>query len=307
MMAHRSLLVAALLLLGGALRVSAEEVRREHLGLDLLANLELPSGKVLADQPVILILHGNMAHHGMELIRALQHGLKERGYASLAITLSLGLNARKGMFACTHEHEHRASDAIEEIAVWVDWLKSQSVTRITLAGHSRGAAQVLGYAAGNPDALVDRLILIAPPVDGFETVVARYQTAFGGDLRSIVETARRHVEEGEEDKVMDVPGFLSCKGARATAASILDYYAPDPAEHPLVVLKRMRLPVLVVAGSADTISADVPAKIAAAGLPPTVEIAVIDGADHFFRDLHGDDLVDHAKAFAERPPVAQRR
>lgn len=279
----------------------SEEVRHEHLGLDLLANLELPTGKALAGQAVTLIVHGNMAHHRMEIIQALQDGLKRQGHASLAITLSLGLNARTGMFACTHEHEHRASDAIEEIAVWVDWLKSKSVARIALAGHSRGAAQSAGYAAGTPDALVDRLILIAPPLESFDATVERYKAAYGGDLRAILDTARRHVDAGEEDKVLEVPGFLSCKGARATAASLLDYYDSQPSHHPLALLKQIRMPVLIIAGSADTIAVDVPGKVAGAGLGPNAEIAVIDGADHFFRDLFADDLVDRAKAFVDRP------
>ncbi len=30
-----------------------------------------------------------------------------------------------------------------------------------------------------------------------------------------------------------------------------------------------------------------------------IRLVVIDGADHYFRDLYADELVEHAKAFIE--------
>src|SRR5471030_2081362 len=60
----------------------------------LNGNLELPVGKKLADG-VALILHSALSDAKQGLVVALQQNLKKRGIASLAITLSLGIDNRE--------------------------------------------------------------------------------------------------------------------------------------------------------------------------------------------------------------------
>ena len=118
----------------------ANEVTQPFKGITLNANLELAKDKKPADG-VILITHGGLAHRGMELVTNLQKLLKERGYNTLAINLSLGLNDRHGMYDCMVTQRHYNDDAADEIGAWVGWLKKQGATRVALLGHSRGGTQ----------------------------------------------------------------------------------------------------------------------------------------------------------------------
>ena len=85
-----SLLVAAAVLMPGR-PAPAEEVKINHGGLTLNADLELAGGKTLADG-VVLMTHGLLAHKGMEIMTALKGLLAERGLNTLAINLSLNLD-----------------------------------------------------------------------------------------------------------------------------------------------------------------------------------------------------------------------
>ena len=81
------------MLLGSAGTALAEEVRIRHQTIDLIGNLQSPGGKPLGADGAMLIIHGTLAHHGMEIIVGLQRALEAQGIASLAITLSLGVDA----------------------------------------------------------------------------------------------------------------------------------------------------------------------------------------------------------------------
>jgi pimeloyl-ACP methyl ester carboxylesterase len=151
-------LALAALLAASAL---AEEVTTRHRGLTLNANLELAQGKGLEDG-VVLITHGLLAHNKMELIAALQGLLKARGWSTLAINLSLGVNDRHGFFDCGRLHTHRPTDALDEIDAWIGWLKTQGATDIVLMGHSQGGAHTALYAAERKDEAVSAVVLLAP-------------------------------------------------------------------------------------------------------------------------------------------------
>src|SRR5690606_31014262 len=86
---------------------------------------------------VLLIVHGTLAHKDMELIEALQTALADRGFASLAPSLTLGLDRREGMYDCAQPHTHAHEDAVAEIGAWVKWLKDNGTQQVWLLGHSR--------------------------------------------------------------------------------------------------------------------------------------------------------------------------
>jgi pimeloyl-ACP methyl ester carboxylesterase len=280
---------------------AAEEVRLEHLGLGLLANLEVPPAQTLAQVPVALLLHGTLAHHDVEIIKTLQAGLKSRGIASLAMTLSLGLDNRRGAFDCARQHDHRASDAVDEIGAWVAWLDARGAKAPVLIGHSRGAQQVVSFALTKPTQAAGRLILLAPLSDTAEMTAERYRSAFSGDLAQALAAAKKLIDAGEDDTLIEVPGFLYCRPAKVTAAAFVDYYDPQADAVPLGVLDRIQVPVLVVAGSDDRIAPDVVSRLASRPPSPHVTLHLIDGADHFFRDLFADDLADAVAAFIHKP------
>jgi pimeloyl-ACP methyl ester carboxylesterase len=279
---------------------SADEVVLEHVGLALVANLELPDGKRLADGPVAILVHGTLAHHGVELVRNLQAGLKQRGLASLAITLSLGLDGRKGMLDCTLEHAHRASDAVDEIAAWIAWLEARGVSEAALIGHSGGAQQVALFASVEPLGTVRKLVLIAPPVEAPDAMARRYREAFGADLTDLIARAQKLVDDGEEDALIEAAGFLQCKDVRVAAAAVLDYYDPEQKRSAIGLLEEVKRPTLVVAAGADTVSPDVARHVEARKPGSHVTTLVLDGADHAFKGRHMNPLTNTIADFLRR-------
>lgn len=279
----------------------AETVIQEYLGLDVIGNLEIAGGSSLAKDGAVLIVHGSAGHHGLEVVATLQRNLKSRGINSLAITLSLGLPRRTGMFDCNLEHDHRHADGGDEIIAWVEWLQKKGASNIALLGHSRGGAQSALAIVERADAGVRSLILAAPLYQTEAEIGQRYAQAFGQPLAPLMAQARRKVEEGEGDTLVDVPGFLHCRPAKVTAAAFHDYYAPDPQVDVLVLLGQVTVPTLVVVAGDDMVTPELPAALAAsrAGrfLSSRVETVTIDGADHFFRDLFGDELADRVAEF----------
>ncbi|MCL4766311.1 MAG: alpha/beta hydrolase [Hyphomicrobiaceae bacterium] len=280
---------------------SAEDVVSEHMGLQLRGRLEMAPGKSLAKDGVALILHGTLAHHGMEIVRDLQANLGQRGVSTLAVTLSLGLDQRSGMFDCALEHDHRHGDAVEELAAWTDWLKAKGAGRVDVIGHSRGGAQAALFAVEEPARLSGRLVLVAPLLEAAPAAetAARYATQFGTPLEPILELARKREQSGDADTLMEVPGFLYCRGARVTAAAFLDYYGGS--RRPLPELARdVKAPLLVLAAGSDDVVPGVAGALEGARTPGGIEVSAVDGADHFFRDLYGEDLADEIAAFLRR-------
>ena len=109
----------------------------------------------------------------------------------------------------------------------------------------------------------------------------------------------------EGDALLEVPGFLYCRPAKVTAAAFHDYYEPDPQHNVLRLMEEVTTPVLLVLAGDDRIVPGLAAAVVDAqprkrfGGRSSVE--TIDGADHFFRDLFGEDLADKVAAFVSRP------
>lgn len=279
----------------------AEDVVHEHLGLGLNGRLEIAPGKSLEKDGVALVLHGTLAHHGMEIIQDLQANLKSHGINTLAVTLSLGLDRRTGMLDCALEHDHRHSDAAGELGVWMDWLAARNAAWVDVIGHSRGGAQVALYAAGEPDRVSGRVVLVAPALEDtpMAEVASRYEAQFGAPLAPLLADARRRADSDDADTLMDVPGFLYCQNARVSPAALIDYYAAERRSVP-ELLNDIKAPTLVVAAGGDEVVPDLANKLSAAGVPDQVKLSEVDGADHFFRDLFGEDLADEIAAFLRR-------
>lgn len=294
----------ALLVSAACSAVRAEPVSQEYLGLEVVGNLELAPGKSLAADGAVLVVHGSAAHHRMETIAALQENLKGRGLNSLAITLSLGLQRRAGMFDCKLEHDHRHADAADEIVAWVEWLQKKGANHVHLLGHSRGGAQAALAIVERPDIGVRGLISAAPLFQTDADIDARYEKSFGAPLRPLLAEARKRVEAGEGDTLLDVPGFLHCKPAKVTAAAFHDYYAPDPQHDIVRLLAELNIATLTVVAGADEVVPSLDAALADAAqaqrLPNTAAVARIEGADHMFRDLFGDELADRVAEFVRQ-------
>jgi len=272
----------------------ANEVTLPYKGLTLNANLDLATGKTPADG-MILITHAGLAHRGMEVITSLQSLFKERGYSTLAINLSLGLDNRHGMYDCKVTHRHHYIDAADEIGAWMEWLKKQDVKSVTLLGHSRGGAETALYAAEVDNPLVKTVVLLAPDTRETNDATA-YQQRYHKPLAPVLGAAQKLVKAGKGGTVLEHTDFLYCPDTSVTAETFVSYYGPDPRLDTAYLIPKIRKPMLVVlAGNDEVLVNNKKFKPLATGT--RIQIKVIDGAGHFFRDLYADDAVDAITAF----------
>ena len=283
-----------------AMSVNAKEVVLPHDGLKLNADLEIASGRKLEDG-VILITHGALAHRDMEMLVYLRKLLKEKGYSTLAINLSLGLNNRHGMYDCKVTHRHHNNDAVNEIDAWVNWLRKQGVTRVTLLGHSRGGAQTALYAVERDNKLVNAIVLMAPAMRE-NTDANAYQHRYGKPLAPVLEQAQKLVREGHGDTVLKPVSLMTCRDTSATASSFLSYYGPDARVDSPSLIAKIREPVLVVVAGNDEVVVGLDRKMAPIADGKRVQMKIIDGSDHTFRDLNTDDAADAIVEFLQANP-----
>lgn len=283
----------------GAFSAHAEDVSiKGPGGLALGANLELADGKSIADG-VVLLTHGTLAHNKMEIIVALQGALAERGISSLAPTLSLGIANRTGMYDCAVPHTHKHSDALIEIGLWLNWAKDQGATNVVLAGHSRGGNQTAWFASREPDAVVSKVVLIAPATWRADKAAADFKKRHGRDLSGAYAEAEALVGAGKGGEMLKGMGTIYCAGADVTADSFVDYYTEDDRMHTPNLMGMIGKPILVIAGSDDNVVkglVEATQPLADAG---TVELVVVDGADHFFLDFYVEDAADAIEAFIQ--------
>lgn len=282
-------------LFAGVAPLEAKEVTLQYQGLTLNANLELAAGKKIADG-AILITHGSLAHRGMESLVNFQNLFKEKGYNTLAINLSLGLNNRHGMYDCRIPHRHRYTDAVGEIHAWMDWLKKQGASRAAVLGHSRGAAQTALYAAERNHVLTKAVVLLAPAtLDNASP--AEYEERFQQPLALLLEKAQDLIKAGKGETLLEGIGLMTCSDTSATAVSFVSYYRADPRLDTITLLSKIAKPVLVVVAGGDEIVVGLDKKVAPKVDGKRVHMKVVENADHFFRDLYADEAVDAIDLF----------
>jgi pimeloyl-ACP methyl ester carboxylesterase len=269
-----------------------EVVNLPYQGITLNANLETAADS-WPQGPVVLLTHGTLAHRGMEIIDGLQTVFADRGISSLAINLSLGLDDRPAaMYDCATLHRHRHSDAVGEIGAWHEWLKGRGVEQVALLGHSRGGNQTARYAAASDDPSVVGVILIAPQTWSEAAAAAGYEKRYGKSLAPGLAEAEALVAAGKGDSIMGPVDFIYCEDTKATAAAFVSYYAADAAMDTPGLIPDIRMPVLVFAGSEDTVVSGLAGQMEPIADGERVQLEVLDGADHFFRDLYSEDIAD---------------
>ncbi len=247
---------------------AADPVQLKHGALRLNANLEVPAGRTLADG-VAIVLHGTQSHHGQETVAALQKNLKARGVATLAVTLSLGIDDRKGPRDCATPHAYTDADIGPELERWAQWVAENNARAVDYIGFSRGGAQLVDLLQKQKTGR--RVVLLAPLLLADP----------GKDRAAALDAARAKPQE------MQRVDFLLCKQAQVTGAALLDAYREIPAR----AVASLAQPVLVVIAGNDEIVPDLETR-----LPAKTRHVVIEGSDHFFRDLNGEDA---AEAIAE--------
>ncbi|MGB0845578.1 MAG: alpha/beta hydrolase [Thiolinea sp.] len=285
-------LVAAFLLLGclGA-DVFAEEVLLKHDGIELRADLTLAEDKALQDG-IVLLLHGTLAHNRMEIISTTAELLNDEGYSTLAINLGFAIDKRpEGMLDCGIEHRHKHEDAIAELNAWMGWLQEKGATKVAVWGHSRGGNQVAWFASEHDSDLLEKLVLVAPATWNSDGAAASYEKRYGKPLSELMQKAQKLIDTDKSGEIMEVPGFVYCQDAKASAEAFLSYGRDDERKNTPTVLKKITKPVLVVIGSADEVVANLPQQLEGLN-QDNLRVETVDGADHFFLDLYADEMVE---------------
>jgi len=295
----RSLLFVLFLVLN-SLAAIAEEIVIDNEGLKLNANLVKVDGN-WPEGPVILMTHGTLAHGGMEIMSGLQTMFKERGISSLSINLSLGIDNRHGMYDCSVPHRHLHTDAVNEIGMWHDWLRSQGVERIALLGHSRGGNQTARYAAKIQDEAVTNVFLIAPATWSDEYQHKDYQKRYTKALAPLLLQARQMVENGQGSNMIKNIDFIYCADTQATAQAFVSYYQNDPEMDTPTLVPSIDYPLIIFAGSEDKVVDDLVEKTENLVDGQKSQLVIIEGADHFFRDLYSEDIADAISDALEAP------
>jgi pimeloyl-ACP methyl ester carboxylesterase len=293
---YRSLLAA--LALGLCAQFVSAQARDIHLPygtlgtLELAGVLEVAPGKTVADG-VVLMLHGNMAHADMAVMRQFRRSLNEAGFNTLAINLSLNHTRRRGMLECDAPITHKIEDALPELNAWIDWLGRQGAKEVTLLGFSRGGHQVAWFLAERPHPRVRSAVLLAPIVGRDGTAPERYRARYGKPLEPLLQQARAARAEALLDKV----GFLVCDAARVSAAAFLSHYDLAEKNDTPALLARIRVPTLVVVAGGDEIARDTEPRFRPHIDGKLRQLTVVPGADHFFHDLYGEDAAEAILAF----------
>ena len=230
-------------------------------------------------------------------MRALQDLLLERGIGNLAFNLGLAQDDRHGMNDCAGPHRHKDSNALKEIALWVDWLKAKGAGPITVLGHSRGGNQVAGYVAGTPDPMVKRAVLVAPgPRGGPARKPKATRIRYKKELGPLLAKARALVKAGKGSDLMEGVDFVYCPNTKVAAATFVDYCRGFPDRDTPSVIERIRMPVLAVAGQNDRVNPKFAARLKGT-TQANVKFVLVEDSGHFFRDLFGEDLADAIAEF----------
>ena len=275
---------------------SAREVTLRHAGLTLNATIELAEGKSPGDG-VVLMVHGTMQHNDFSTMRAFRTMLRTKGFSTLAVNLGLGVDNRRGMYDCERPSTHRFGDALDEIGAWLEWLQANGAKRVVLFGFSRGGQQAAWFSAERGHPAIGSLVLLAP-INPMESVQpARYEAQFGAKLAPVLERARALVQAGKGQARMEKVPFLLCPDATVTADSFVSYYAPGPELEMPALLRRVKSPALVVVAGGDQVVRDLDKLVAPLVDGKRLRMTLIPGADHFFRDLYGEDAMEEIVKF----------
>jgi hypothetical protein len=246
------------------------------------------------------MLHGTLAHGRMETMAAVQDLLAERGFNTLSVNLSYGIDAREGMFACDRPITQGLQGHFGELEAWMGWLREAGYGPVTLLGHSRGGNQVArfspgAHARGGAGPGVDRAEHLRRRV-GRQPATRRSP---GCRCARVWIRPRSCCEWVSPRRCCRMSGFSTARSWMSHPAAFLDYYHPEPEHDTPTVIEGIELPTLVIIGSEDDVVADLPERIAALEQPIGCQTVTVDGADHFFRDFFADDVVEAAVDFLE--------
>lgn len=171
-----------LLALTGSLEAAEQDIELSVGDRTVLATLCTPAA-MQAETPLVVVTHGTLAHKDMDLIKTLTQALADRGIVSLAHTLWLGQDRRKGIYDCAARHDYVTRGRLRRDRRL--GCHAQGLTRYVYTfGHSRGGSQVARYLAAGATTPPEGRVLFAP-VTG--TAEAAFRAAYGKPLEPLLD------------------------------------------------------------------------------------------------------------------------
>ena len=142
-----------------------------------------------------------------------------------------------------------------DFAAWADWLENAGYGKIVMAGHSWGGIRITRYMVTTEGPRVKGMVYLAPTRDAR----VRIKKAMGTDAyEALVAEAEAIVASGRRDMVvaefdMGPPAPPNTHIVRPQeAASFLSHWGPDANTVHTSEIRRVRVPILSIAGSNDT-------------------------------------------------------
>lgn len=291
----RGLVLAACLLAAGcaglglmqAPEVTTTPVRATAAdGIRLDGLLWSPAGAARSS-PALFLVHG-YAGNFYTGWPALARTLAQAGHPVLALNMrDHDLTPQTSLF-----EDNRA-----DVQAGMSLLAECAASQVVLLGQSLGTNRVLFYQAETQDPRVRGLVLMAAPGNLLEWNIR----TFGREpALALLAEAQRKVRQGRGTELMLVD--LGPLGkALYSARHVVSLRGPETRSDPFQNIARIRVPILILHGTADRLADPAVAERlkAAAVNAPSVELHMIPGAGH---DLprHTDAVLPILRSWLER-------
>ena len=263
---------------------------KSHNGLTLNANLKSNP----QSDTIFILVHGTRGYKDMEIIKSLSQRILDYGHSSLSINLSYDIDNRASEFlSCDRVHTHNEHTSINEIVSWYRYLENQDYKNIYFIGHSRGAFNVIqAMALINNNNI--KAYLLAPVIDTYLGTKNYYDQEHNLPYETLINNKDEFIISDRYPSI----NFLFCENAKVSSSTFRSYLdlSKNQTLYPFTfsiidLLKDTNSSVTIFSGTDDEILLDSYKKLNKIN-QSNISHILIDEADHFFRDIYLDDVVD---------------
>ena len=268
--------IGLILLMVGALANSWATEVQVKMANNVTASAQYQPGE--KGMTAVLVLHGFTTTRNFGTVQSIVNELSSEGYTVLAPTLSMNINNRRASVPCDAIHTSTMQDDVAEVATWVEWLVKQGHQRIALIGHSMGSLQLVAYASNSPHKNVTQVIATSL------VHTHRYTEP------EIIDRETKMALAASSQTPPPIQGYhmVFCDAYMAPAQVYLSYMEWR-ASKVIDALRNTRVPVMVIMGEKDRRFG--PEWISLLR-ESNSQVAVIEGANHFFDSTHEFDLLE---------------
>ena len=258
----------------------------------LTLNATLTSGP--QSDTIFILVHGTRGYKDMEIIKSLSQRILDYGHSSLSINLSYDIDNRTSEFlSCDRLHTHNERRSINEIVSWYKYLENQNYKNIYFIGHSRGAFNVVqAMALINNNNI--KAYLLAPVIDTYLGTKNYYNQEHKLPYETLINNKDEFIISDRYPSI----NFLFCENAKVSSSTFRSYLdlSKNQTLYPFTfsiidLLKDTKSSVTIFSGTDDEILLDSYKKLNQIN-QSNISHILIDQADHFFRDIYLDDVVE---------------